>query len=401
MGSTQVVINALDSIDTTMTTIIILMITTFFMYRMMKFFNKPLVFGGVFAGVIISWLNLPKQYFDISSCATMGDIGVNFYLMILGSRFNYLLLKKRRGSLTVSIISAIVPFICGMITGPFIYHYNVLAPINEFEFSLVVGLCMSIASLSLISLFLNQTNLISKSIGHVGLMAAGIDDLLFWIVYGGLLLALQKDEIIRYNLFWTFSIYVISMTYIFPRLIRYITSHIKSTVATLAFILCGCLISCVIADSANIHQVFGAFVFGLMLPRKNKLITEVCKNLEEFITVFFLPIFFAQVGILAKINIIDNTNLLLMGLIISLIAFASKFFAVYIPNSYIYKHPEGESAFLASLLNIRGVTEIIMMRVFHEIGFISTQIFTIFVVSAMVTTWCATSLVFYFRKYIN
>lgn len=138
-----------------------------------------------------------------------------------------------------------------------------------------------------------------------------------------------------------------------------------------------------------------------MLPRDNATITQIRINLEEFITVFFLPIFFAEVGILANTDLLADIHLLPLSLFVSVVAFASKFLSVFIPNSYIYKNSYGESAFLASLLNIRGVTEIIMMKIFYEIGFISTPIFTIFVVSAILTTWCATSLVFYFRKYVS
>lgn len=240
--TTQMIVNALDSTDTTMTTIIILMVTSLIMYRAMRFFNKPMVFGGVIAGVIISWLHLPKQYFDISSCGNMGEIGVNIYLMLLGAKIDFRVLKARRGTGLISMISALLPFGCGMLLAPAIYSYN-KTPISLIEFSLIVGLCMSIASMSLISLFLNQTQLIEKSIGHLGILAAGADDLLFWLVYSGLLLILQKNEIIRYNALVTFVIYSGFLIFIAPRIVRYISEKIKSTLMMRAFMLCGCLIS--------------------------------------------------------------------------------------------------------------------------------------------------------------
>jgi Kef-type K+ transport system membrane component KefB len=80
---------------------------------------------------------------------------------------------------------------------------------------------------------------------------------------------------------------------------------------------------------------------------------------------------------------------------------SGKFIGVYFPSVYVYRQLKSESAFLGSLLNMRGVTEIILMKIFLEIEFISLRVFTIFVVSSLLTTWYATSLVFFIKSRLS
>lgn len=394
-------INAFDYIDRMFLTIIVIVGITALLYRVMGRFNKPMVLGGVLAGLIITSLHLPKEYFDLDSCSGLGDMGIIFFMMLLGSRFDFAIINERKANILISLFSIIFPFAGGAWFAKNLYYLNASAVVHiKFpQFALLIGLTMSIAAFALVSLFLSHAHLLHKKISHLALLAASIDEVFYWLIFAFVLLYFQTNNILKVSKSVIFSCYMLGIIFIFPSLVKHIVSRIRNTRTMLGFLIIGCFISAVLADAVNLHQIFGGFVFGLMLPRNNRHIIQLRSRIEDFITVLLLPIFFAKIGAVADISIITNTNILWLAIIVTLISFVGKFSGVFISGKILgYKHHE--TAFLASVLNIRGVVEVVMMKVVWEVGIISLQIFTILILMALTSTWIATTSALYFKKFL-
>ena len=66
----------------------------------------------------------------------------------------------------------------------------------------------------------------------------------------------------------------------------------------LALVLVGVLASSFVAEEIGIHFIFGAFVFGVCMPRKGaaQMTHEITDRLEQVSVLLLLPVFFVVTG---------------------------------------------------------------------------------------------------------
>ena len=141
----------------------------------------------------------------------------------------------------------------------------------------------------------------------------------------------------------------------------------------------------------GIHAIFGAFIFGAILPRERGVATGIIERLEDVTVLVLLPIFFAVVGLSTQIGLVSGRELWLLTGLIIIIAIIGK-----IGGSIIAGLAAGESLRTSSvigvLMNARGITEIVILTVGIELGVISPALFTIMVLMALTTTIMTTPL---------
>lgn len=392
-------LNVFDDVDRMFLTVVVVIAITALFYRLVGRYNKPMVLGGLIAGVILTNLHLPKEYFDLDSCSALGNIGIVLFMMFQGTRFDYTTVLKRRANLLISLSGIILPFICGMFLARYIYPLNAKATLalTPNQFGVLIGLSMSITAFSLVTLFIDHSHLLDKRISFVAILAGATNDVVFWLILGGLLLYFQANNIVRINQSLLLVGYLISVVWIFPKIIRYCIARINSNKAMLGFLIGGCFISAILADAVNLHQIFGGFVFGLLLPHDNHYISKIRESMDDLINVFLLPIFFAMIGAIANIAVIHDLNIIWIGLGLSVVSFSAKYLATYF-SSRVLDYTSSESSFLAAILNIRGVIEIVTLKVAWELGLVSQEVMTIVIIIALVTNWLATTAAFYFQK---
>src|SRR5437868_15117774 len=81
----------------------------------------------------------------------------------------------------------------------------------------------------------------------------------------------------------------------------------------------GILLSALATDRIGIHAIFGAFLFGAIMPQRSEFIAELVGKLEDFTVVFLAPLFFAYTGLRTNIGLIgaDPSLWLTCGLILA------------------------------------------------------------------------------------
>jgi len=144
-------------------------------------------------------------------------------------------------------------------------------------------------------------------------------------------------------------------------------------------------------EAIGIHAIFGAFMFGAVLPRSHSIAAQITERLEDVTVLFLLPVFFAVVGLSTQIGLVSGSELwLLTGLIVA-IAIVGK-----IGGSVIAGLAAGESlrssTVLGVLMNARGITEIVILTIGRTLGVISPALFTMMVLMALITTFMTTPL---------
>ena len=112
---------------------------------------------------------------------------------------------------------------------------------------------------------------------------------------------------------------------------------------------------------------------------------------QDLVVVLLLPIFFALTGLKTRIGLLNGAEMWAYCGLVLLVAFAGKLGGVTIAGR-LSGLSWREAGALGSLMNARGLVELVILNVGLEIGVISEALFTMMVVMALVTTLVTTPL---------
>jgi hypothetical protein len=154
----------------------------------------------------------------------------------------------------------------------------------------------------------------------------------------------------------------------------------------LSIILIGVLVSSYITAKIGIHQIFGAFLFGAIMPREHakEMFHEILERLEQVSVLLLLPVFFIATGLNVDVRGIGLSGTWQLALIL-LVAIGGKFIGATAGARLQGVAPRKASA-IGILMNTRGLTELVILNVGLSIGVLDQQLFTLLVVMALVTT---------------
>jgi Kef-type K+ transport system membrane component KefB len=149
------------------------------------------------------------------------------------------------------------------------------------------------------------------------------------------------------------------------------------------------LASAGMTELIGIHALFGAFLFGAVLPKQGGLAKHVSEKLEAVAVLLLLPLFFAFSGLRTRVGLVSGAGDWLVVLGIIALATLGKF-----GGSSVAARITGlnwrEANAIGVLMNTRGLMELIVLNVGMDLGVISPTMFTMLVLMALVTTFATT-----------
>jgi Kef-type K+ transport system membrane component KefB len=157
--------------------------------------------------------------------------------------------------------------------------------------------------------------------------------------------------------------------------------------------------SALATEMMGIHALFGSFLAGLVMPKSGELREFLKLRLENFSSVFLLPLFFAFTGLRTQIGLLDGVNDWIICLGLVLVATMGKlggtmFTARLTGINWI------DSFALGAMMNTRGLIELIALNIGYDLGILSPRIFTMLVIMTLVTT-CMTGPLLGFSDYLR
>ena len=120
---------------------------------------------------------------------------------------------------------------------------------------------------------------------------------------------------------------------------------------------------------------------GMIMPRHAGLTEEVTRRIEDFVVTLLLPLFFAYTGLRLNVGLLDRPELWLLTLLLIAIAIVGKLAGAAIA-ARVAGYDWRASAVIGSLMNTRGLTELIVLNLALDIGAISNALFAMLVVMA-------------------
>jgi Kef-type K+ transport system membrane component KefB/nucleotide-binding universal stress UspA family protein len=323
----------------------------------------------------------------------VAQFGVLLILLMTGMETDLKLVKESsRASISASICGIIIPFAMGYTLGEFLPDSMVGDPSKRMITSLFLGAALSIASVKIVATVVREMNFLRRTVGQVILGSAIVDDTIGWIIIAVIFGLALKGTVdpwsIAQSVIGTLAFMAFSLT-IGRRLvslaIRWVNDTFVSEYAVITAILLIMGIMALITDLIGVHTVLGAFVAGILVGESPILTKHIDEQLRGLIIAFFMPVFFGSAGLSADLTVLKDPHLLLLTLGLIAIATIGKFGGAFLGGE-LGGLSRREALALATGMNARGSTEVIVATVGLSMGALSQNLFTMIVAMAVLTT---------------
>jgi Kef-type K+ transport system membrane component KefB len=366
--------------------------------------HQPRVMGEVVAGIFLGPTVLGAISPELQSLVfptdvipligVVANLGLIFYMFLVGLELDATQLRGRVSqAFAISNMSVVFPLVLGMAVAVPIYSL-VAPPDTKFlAFALYMGVAMSITAFPVLARILVERRMLKKPVGALTMASAAIDDVTAWFLIAlasAVAVAGSGLEVLEtVALAGVFC--VIMFGVVRPVIARASDAYDEAgrvPVGWIAAIFAGVLISAYTTETIGIALIFGAFVMGMVMPRHAGLTEDVTHRIEDFVVILLLPLFFAYTGLRTNIGLLDRPELWMLTLGLIAVAIIGKLAGAYVA-ARIVGFKSRPAAVIGTLMNTRGLTELIVLNLALEAGVISEALFASLVLMALTTTFMA------------
>ena len=352
-----------------------------------------LALGPSLLGAI--WPHLEIQLFPVSvlpTLQTLGDIGLVLYMFSLGARLDvHSMQHQSRKAVVVSLSGILLPLAMGAVTGLFLYDGFAGPQATPFAFVLLVGTAISITAFPVLARLLVERGMLNTNVGILALTSASIDDVLAWCLLAFVIASIHSHGLFAATITILETLAFTGMMLFGVRpLLNYLVRRTQSVEVHVALSLIVLLLASYTTNAIGVHAIFGAFIAGVILPRNVALVSHI-RSLDRVNNLLFLPLFFVSSGLKTQIGLLLSPALLLVCLLIILVACAGKIAAATC-SARLMGDGWRDALSLGVLMNTRGLIELIVLNIGLQLGILSSTLFAMLTVMAVVTTMMAAPL---------
>ncbi len=332
------------------------------------------------------------------SLTVIANLGLIIFMFIVGLELDTTLIRgKERIAGVISLSSIVLPMAMGL--GLSILLYDRYAGpgsgdgIGALPFGLFIGSAMSITAFPVLARILVDRGMYRTALGSLVLACAAVDDILAWALLAVVLAVVETGTFLSWDfpriLGFSMLFGAVMFGVVRPLLARLVPAYERLgrlTPNLASVVLIGFLLSSFVTAEIGIHHILGAFVFGAVMPREGAhgLTLEILEKLEQVSVLLLLPVFFVTTGLNVDIGALDGAAFGALVLVLA-VAIAGKFVGATAAARLQGIGPRRAAA-IGTLMNTRGLTELIVLTVGRENGVLNDTLFTIMVVMAVVTT---------------
>ncbi|MFK0112041.1 cation:proton antiporter [Streptomyces sp. NPDC091217] len=351
------------------------------------------IIGGILLGPTLFHGELTQALFPAEvrpSLKFVADVGVCVFMFLVGLGLDRgLLTGQGRLAVTVSLSSTALPFGLGALLALYLLGDHPAS--HELAFVLFLGTAMSVTAFPVLARILTDKGLIRTPIGGVALAVAAIDDVLAWSLLAAVA-ALAGGAANPWLVVLALPYAAVMLWAVRPLLARLAERRAAAAggraagAAVLIAVPAGLWLSATVTDRLGLHLIFGAFLFGAVLPRTGapRLRRRALPLVERVSSAVLLPVFFMIAGLNVDLSSMNATACAELGLIL-LVAIGGKFGGAFLSARAIGVRPR-HSVVLGVLINTRGLTELIVLTVGLQVGVLDRRLYSLMVVMALITT---------------
>lgn len=379
-------------------------------------FGQPQVVAEMIAGVLLGpslfgllWPEAQAWLFPWDKKQVIRDtqsylfpisqLGLALYMFIVGMEFRMDIISKRlKSSIAVSLAGMAAPFALGALLAWYVHGKPELglfpAQVPLTSAMIFLGACMCITAFPMLARIIHFKGLAGTTMGTVAIGAGAIDDAMAWILLAIVLAKLENDWSHAWlNIGGAVGFVIVAFVIIKPLLARAEKWLVKDGGLTETGFVTGLALMCLGSwwtDYIHLHAVFGAFVMGAVMPRV-VMSRDLISRIQPLAVALLLPLFFTYSGLNTRIDLINTPTLWMVCGAVLVAAILGKGVACYLA-ARATGIPNREALGIGTLMNARGLMELIIINIGKDKGVITEGLFATLVIMAVVTTLMASPL---------
>lgn len=362
--------------------------------------GQPDVIGEIFAGIALgpSLLGLLPGHLGhllfpapvIPALTMVSQLALVLFLFTVGYELDLGMLRSRsRAVPVIAVAASVVPMLLGAGSAVVLagWYRGLGASTGHGPFIVFLGVVFGITAVPVLARVVEECQLGGTVPGIVGMTAAGIIDGLGWLVLAVALFEAtggqSRSWVVTAALFAGYIVVMVAA--VRPGLRVWARRRPSSFGSMWPVVAAVVLASAWATGELGLHVIFGALLCGLLMPRRPDGtpfpgILEPAQRIGRWL----LPVFFALSGLSVDLGAVGWTGAALVA-VACLIGTAGKLGAGTLA-ARAAKLSWHESTVVGTLLNTRGLTELIALNVGLSAGIIGGRLYTVFVLMAIITT---------------
>ncbi|GAA4688366.1 Kef-type K+ transport system, membrane component KefB [Promicromonospora umidemergens] len=348
----------------------------------------PTVLGALapgFSGYVFSESTKPTLY-------VIAMVGLSLYMFLVGLEHEHH--PSSRKDAVLPIVLAVAGLVFPLLAGgaAALYLEGDFRPegVDLPLFVLFVGGALSVTAFPMLARVLQERRMMQTDFGGVATRAAAVDDAMAWCILAVVgALAVHGNWLGSWRTIVPAAVFAVAAFVLLPRIFRKPMQRAvhagqiddRLLVTLLALVLAAGWFT----DYIGIYSVFGGFICGMALPKVRGFSELLNGRVMQVVRCLFLPTFFAFSGLNTDLTSAFNADYLLAFAVVFVAAFASKAIAS-LSVLRAFRWSWGESIAMGGLMNARGLMILIFINIGLALGVIETQLFSILVLIAVLTT---------------
>jgi Kef-type K+ transport system membrane component KefB len=327
----------------------------------------------------------------------IAQIALTLYMFTVGLDFESALLRRSlKQAAAVSLTGILAPFALGIGAAILLHGAGgfFVPQMTVGQAALFMGASLSITAFPVMARIIHERGLTGTAIGTMALAAGAMDDVAAWLIFAVVVASFKGDASVAVIAFaGAFAYAAVVFGLVRPylrRLARDVESAGELSQGTLGTVLMLLMAGAWFTDLVGVHSVFGAFMLGTAMPR-GLLARELQRLIAPLTLGLFIPLFFVYSGLHTRVGLVDSPSLWLTTLAIFGIACLGKGVACWLA-ARLNGATQAEALGIGTLMNARGMMELILLNIGRERGLITPTLFTILVLMTLATTLMATPL---------
>ena len=362
VNDTNIITNPVnDNLSLFLTQVILILIICRLVAKVLGKLRQPPVIGEILAGVILGPSVLgyipgfESKLFPATSLQTLqifAQVGLIFFMFFLGLELDpSLFTRYYKSAGPIAVVSVLVPFSLGCALSPLLYPVEDTVA-SHTTYTLFMGTSLAFTAFPLLARILTAFRLLGTPFGEHVLSIAAIDDVLAWCTLA-LTLSYAGGATAANGVYTALitAAYLLVLVFITRPCLLWLSRQLRfqqkvvgelnrDYVCILILLLCA---SAIWTEITGIHAFFGAFTFGLIVPKDkpevgDSVVDLLAPKIELIIVEFFLPLYFAYSGLRTTLGALDDGRSWGLAILIILVACVGKMIPVTIMTRLMTKY---------------------------------------------------------------